>query len=384
MLIKVKVTDEDGHTKGRAYTYQSDIDVAVGDLVVADMAGHDKTLLVVETGIDPSETEGADFIIKTIKGLASDIDVTEATEEPSIDIKIEKESLPVIKINFESIKTSLTETLKKYQRIVVTESTLAGCKSTQKELAGLRTKIDNYRKEKKKSLSEPIIAFENQCKELISLIEQAETPIKEGIKVFDDQKRNDKYQAAEKLIKAVAEKTGLREKYGSQLTVLDKYCNLTAKEGDVRSDLEARALALLSEQNREDELIDIIKDSIDSENQRIDTKLKFEDFKRLIDRNVPTKDILAEVKARAESIYKAEHPEPKPEPTVEPITETYLWSAAEVPKLEPQTEQEAESDEAIHYAVYRITGSEKDLLSVSKFLKDNDISYKVTDQGEVE
>jgi hypothetical protein len=290
------------------------------------------------------------------------------------DIRIVNESLPVIQINFEEMKAALADTLKKYNGIVVTEETLSGCKQTQKELAGIRVKIDTYRKDKKKELSKPIEAFESQCKELIALVEQAESPIKEGIQVFDDAKREEKRKAAEVLIKIVIEENGLTEKYGAQLTVIDKYCNLTAKDSEVKADLEARALALLSEQNREAELIDIIKDSINTANQRINAKMKFEDFQRLIDRNVPTKDILAEITARAESIYKAEHPEPKPELTAEPIAEA---------TPEPVTTSEPSVTPLRYFADYHITGTAAQLMSVSKFLKDSGISYEVTDQGEI-
>lgn len=220
------------------------------------------------------------------------------------------------------------------------------------------------------------MAFEEQCKELISLIEKAEQPIKDGIKVFDDAKREEKRKIAENLITVVADEVGLSEKYAAQLTVNEKYCNLTAKESDVKSDLEARALVLLSEQSRETELIEIIKDSIEAENEIIESKLKFEDFQRLIERGMKTKDILAEVKASATRIYKAENPpkvEAIAEPTIvtEPVTEPII-------DIEP-----VNVIESIFYANYRITGTEKQLLAVSQFLKTTGITYKVTEQGEI-
>lgn len=290
------------------------------------------------------------------------------------DIRIIEEQLPVIKINFDQLKEGLSETLKIYKNIVVTEETLPGCKQTQKELAGIRIKLDTYRKDKKKELSKPIEAFENQCKELISLIEQAEAPIKDGIKVFDDQKREEKRLAAVKLIGVVIDEIGLNQKYGARLDVSEKYCNLTAKESEVKSDLEARAMVLKTEQDREAELLEIIQDSIDTENKRIDAKLNFSDFTRMIERGVPTKDILAEVKSAADRIYRAEHPEPKPEPVAENVP-------AEEPKIEPQPEPTTEADEPTYFAVYRITGTKNDLLSVSGFLKEKGLTYKVTEQG---
>lgn len=384
MIIKVKVIDDNGQPKGRAYTYKSEIDVNVGDLVVADMAGKDKILLVDEINVPE---EKYDFEIKTIKGLADDVETDEVLEAAPLEFKIEKEVVPVIKINFEELKESLSNTLQDYKGLVVTEANLSTCKAKQKELAGIRVKIDNYRKEKKKELSKPITLFEAQCKDLVSLIEQAEKPIKEGIEVFDSQKRDLKRNQAIELAKEVATEYGLSEKYADRLEILDKYCNLTAKSNEVKEDLISKAMTLKVEQDREEELIDIIKDVIDSENERINRKMKFEDFKRYIDRGMSAKDVIAEIKLSASRIYEAENPlipettpEPLqnivPEPKLEPIPEP-----VKVPINEPTFAPIQE--EPIYYAVYRITGKHGQLLGVSKFLKDNGINYTVTDDGEI-
>lgn len=373
MIIKVKNIDENVMPKGRAYTYKSDIEVKEGDLIVADMAGHDKILVVVDTGIDQSEIEGVDYEIKTINGFASDFKVE---ENPKLDIVIKKESLPVIEINFDEMKKALSDTLKKYKGIVVTEQTLKGCKTTQKELAGVRVKIDTYRKEKKKVLSQPIVDFENQCKELIALIEGAEQPIKDGIKVFDDAKREEKRTAAQRLILEVVEEQELSPKYAGRLDVSEKYCNLSAKDSEVKSDLSARAMVLRVEQDREQELIEIIKDSIDAENEKIDSKLEYKDFARLIDRGMATKDILAEVKSRAGSIYRAENP-----PVKEPVVIHEVLVPKEVPQIEES--QTLAEEEPTYYAVLRISGGLDKLKSVSQFIKASGIPYSVIEQGEI-
>lgn len=376
MFVKVKTIDSEGNEKGRAYTYESDIDVEIGDKVIADMGGSDKVLKVIGYAA-PSDYENVDFEIKKIKLIyTGEADSDGVLPEKPLDICIEEESLPVIRINFEVLKAELTERLKNYAGIIVTEKTLQGCKATQKELAGLRTKIDTYRKDKKKALSAPITFFEDQCKDLISLIEKAEEPLKEGIKIFDDQKRNGKRDIAIKIIAEVAESMELLPKYAARIEVSERYCNLTATELDVRNDVQSKAYALKVEQDREAELIEIIKDTIETENKRIESKLNFSDFSRLIERGVPTKDILAEVKAGADRIFKAEHPEPKPEPTPveEPVVE---------PKIEPVSVQTVEVTETTYYAIYRITGNAKTLMGVSQYLKDNGVTYSVTDQGEI-
>lgn len=380
MLIKVDLIDDNGQPKGRRYTYKSEIDVNIGDLVVADMAGKDKILLVTEVNVPE---EKVDFEIKTIKGLATDTEINEVAEAASLEFKIEKEVAPIIKINFEELKESLSDTLQNYKGLVVTETNLSTCKVKQKELASIRVKIDNYRKEKKKELSKPITLFESQCKDLVSLIEQAEKPIKQGIKVFDDRRRDLKRNQAIELAKEAAEEYGLREKYAARLDILDKYCNLAAKSNDVKEDLISKAMALKVEQDREEELIDIIKDAIDSENERINRKMKFEDFERYIDRGMSAKDVIAEIRLSANRIYEAENP-PMPEPIPEPV-QSIMHEPVPEPIQEPITEPvfEPMQEEPTYYAVYKIVGKHKQLLSVSKFLKDNGINYTVTDDGEI-
>ena len=295
-----------------------------------------------------------------------------------MEVKILQESLPIIQINFEEMKTALTETLEGYRNIVVTEETLKVCKESQKELASTRVTLDNYRKDKKKTLSKPITEFENQCKELIALVEEAEQPIKDGIKVFDDLKREEKHNVALRIIQEVVQEQELNEKYASQLIIIDKYCNLTAKESEVKEDLTSKAMTLKVEQDREAELIEIIKDAIESENERINSKMKFEDFKRYIDRNMSAKDVIAEIKLRAANIYRAENP-PKIEPIIEIIPEP-IFEIVPEPIFEPI---EKEIIEPKYYANYKITGELRQLRGVSDYLKANNISYEVGEQGKI-
>lgn len=288
-----------------------------------------------------------------------------------MEVKILKEQLPVIQINFEEMKNALLEILAYYEGIVVAEDNLGECKEAQKELAGVRVKIDNYRKDKKKELSKPIIEFENQCKELIKLVENVEKPIKDGIKIFDNKRREEKKLIAERIIKEISAEYELNEKYAARLTIDERYCNLSIKEIEVRNDVEARAMALKVEQNSEEELIEIIKDVIDSENERINRKIKFDDFQRYIDRGMSAKEVIAEIRLAANRIYEAENP--KQEPVIEPIIE---------PTIQPAI-NEIEPIEQIYYASYKITGTHGQLLAVSKFLKNNKIEYEVTEQGEL-
>lgn len=289
----------------------------------------------------------------------------------------EKElQMPVIKINYDELKGELEKSLKEYDGLVVTAETLPGCKNAQKELAGLRNKVDAYRKEKKKELSAPITAFENQCKELVSMIESVEAPIKEGIKVFDDKKREEKKAVAEQIIEDVVKEQGLNEKYAKQLTVIDKYMNLTATKKDVKEDIETRAFALKVEQDREEERMNIIQSVINSENQRINTKLDIEQFRACINYGMATSEIIEEIKKRADEIYKAENT-PKEEEIKQPAEEV----KEEVPQSPaPEAPQQPQKQFTV---TIKMIGSADEMKTVSAFLKANNVSYEILEQKEV-
>lgn len=287
-----------------------------------------------------------------------------------LDLRVIKQEQPVIEINFEEIKSNLSESVKEYSGLIVTDDTLPICKAKQKELAGIRVKIDNYRKEVKKAMSKPIDEFEAKCKQLIGLVEEAEKPLKEGIQVFDDKKREEKRQIAIGIIQAAIEQHGLKPKYAEQLHVLDKYTNLTAKASDVREDVEQRVFILLGEQKKEEEMLEIIQDTIDTVNKTIKTPLSMADFQRLIDIGVSPKDIIAEVNKRAEKIREAEAP--KPEPTVQQAPEPIKEVA---PTNEPQQ---------MYFVELRVTGTKLDIRNLGQYLKGNGYTYSLIKQGKVE
>ena len=289
-----------------------------------------------------------------------------------MDIEVKEFQPPKIVINYDTLKAELEKHLKVYSGLIVTAETLDGSKAAQKELASLRVKIDTYRKEKKKEIEKPIKEFEDQCKELVALVESVEKPIKEGIKVFDDQKREEKRQKALQLAAEVVEAAGLNEKYADKLDVIDKYMNLTATAKAVKEDLETRAFALKIEQDREEERLEIINSVIDSENQKLKTKLTTDMFNRMIDSEASTSTIIEEIKLRAAVLYEAENKPVEP-PKEEQPTET--------PQQQEKAVNEAQVQPEKHYtATLKLVGTLEELRSVSAYIKEHGISYEVLDQ----
>lgn len=303
------------------------------------------------------------------------------------DLKVTKE-LPVIKSNFEDVKASLTETIAKYKGIVVTEEGLQDCKATQKELAGLRNKIDDFRKTVKKDMESPIKVFEGQCKELIGLIEEAELPIKDGIIIFDNKRREEKRNKALEFIKESIEAHQLSEKYVARLDVLDKYLNLSGSVKSVREDIEQRAINLAKEQEEEIKAREMQKATIlatiESANININSKLKIEDFQRYIDMNYPLDRIVREINVRAEAIRKAENP---PEPPkvkqeelkpVEPVKENKTVSADIKPIQKP-----VKQTEKLYFYELKVIANENNMLKLKELIQSDGFQYETLNKGVV-
>ena len=109
-----------------------------------------------------------------------------------MELKIEKYELQPIKFNFDELKGKLTESLEKYQGLVVTEDNLSDSTKTRTELNKLKTSIEDERKRIKKEWNEPYVAFENQIKELVGLVDKPIQCLDTQIKAFEDERKENK------------------------------------------------------------------------------------------------------------------------------------------------------------------------------------------------
>ncbi|WP_054198887.1 DUF1351 domain-containing protein [Clostridium baratii] len=290
------------------------------------------------------------------------------------EMQINKQ-LPVITLNFEEVKRSIQETMKKYDGIIVTEERLKDCKATQKNLAGLRNDIDGYRKAIKKEMEAPIKEFEGKCKELISLISDVEKPIKDGIKIYDDKRREEKRSKALEYIKESIEAHNLNGKYAARLDVKDRYLTLSGSLKSIKDDIELRAAALEKEQEDEKQRMEMLKisiqNAIDNANKDINTKLRYEDFSKYIEFGWSLDKILKEINDRAVMIREAE----KQKEVVVPIEN--------VDEVKQESAKEIKQNKERYYVDIYVEHSLEDIQRLSKFLKDNGYKYKVNKKGKV-
>ncbi len=294
--------------------------------------------------------------------------------------------LPVINANFDEVKESLNQSLEKYKGIVVTEETLQDCKKTQQDLGKVEKGIEDFRKSVKKELEAPIKEFESKCKELTALIGEVKRPIKDGIALYDTKRKEEKKEQAEELIKGCIKELGLIEKYSRQLTILDKYLNLSASKKSVKEDIEARGQSLKLQQDAEIKEIENMKLSINSYvesiNEDINTKLKADNYYRYIPYSNIAR-IMEIIKREHDNIKLAENP-PKPEAKQEPVQEQ-----ASIPvdlKPHPQVQEkpiEKTKDERKFFYEIKVMGDLDHMLKLNELLKSEGFEYKVVNKGVV-
>jgi hypothetical protein len=300
-----------------------------------------------------------------------------------LDLKVIKQVSPVIEINFEELKKTLSASIEEYKALVVTEQTLPICKAKQKELAGIRTKIDAERLRIKKEMSKPIDAFELECNELIKLVKDTEQPLKDSIKVFDDKTRDEKRKIAEQFIQSSIEQHGLTEKYSKQLTVLDDYTLLGATKKGVKESVEQRAFILQGEQNKEKERLELIQDAIDNANKTIKKQVDISSVQWMINKEMPTKEIIQSVNNLAAQIWEAENP-PEPEPLPEPVVQPSPASQPAPTYSAPSKATVAEVKKQKYFVELRVEETWEGIENLGKLLKANGFEYTKLRQGKVE
>lgn len=103
-----------------------------------------------------------------------------------------KELPKQINFNHEQLKTELSEKLKYYNALVVTEDSIKSAKDDRAKLNKLKTVLDDKRKEVKKDCLTPYEDFERKVKELIGMVDEPITAIDSQISVFDKLKKTEK------------------------------------------------------------------------------------------------------------------------------------------------------------------------------------------------
>lgn len=279
--------------------------------------------------------------------------------------------VPIIKTNFEEVKESLMGNLERYKGIIVTDETLKDCKATQKDLAGLRAKIDKYRKETKSTLNDPIKMFEAECKELIALIDEVEKPIKQGISSFDEKRRQEKVLSALDYLNSKIEENELNEKYKSKISIHDIKINLTNSMKSIKEEIDVKIsnLKALQESELKEKALtkNTITQYIEAVNEDINTKLTYSEFVTFIEEGWTVDKIMALINGQVKKIKEAEK-----------VKEVAPVEATEQKVVEP-----IKAEKQKFFVELKIIGDKYQIGEIKQFLESRNFEHKLINQGKL-
>lgn len=110
-----------------------------------------------------------------------------------MELKVEEfKELAPVKFNYEDIKQWVTEKAEEYKKVVYTEDTIAIARTDRATLHKFSDAINNEKKRIKNELLKPYVDFENKCKELMAIIDDASKCIDTQVKAFENKEQEEK------------------------------------------------------------------------------------------------------------------------------------------------------------------------------------------------
>lgn len=152
-------------------------------------------------------------------------------------------NLPQTIKNLEQLKAELAPRLEKYNNLVVTEDSIKAAKADKSDLNRLKKTIDEQRKQIKKAYLEPYQILENQCKEVIALIDAPIQAIDKQLKVFDDIEKNDKFAKIKATYLSCTPPAWLT----LEKILPEKWANKTEKIDKIETEIKAKIIAIKAE-----------------------------------------------------------------------------------------------------------------------------------------
>lgn len=112
-----------------------------------------------------------------------------------MEFELREYQLPELSFNFEALRTDVEAKAKEYDGLAYTPERIAEVKADRAELNKLRTRIDDARKEVKKTYNEPLNKFEMQIKSILAPLDAVIGKMDALIKTEQEERR--KARAAE-------------------------------------------------------------------------------------------------------------------------------------------------------------------------------------------
>ena len=93
-----------------------------------------------------------------------------------------------VQVNWDEVKKSLAAYIDKYQGLIVTDDNLDDSNKALREIVSVRTSIQKFEISGKRVTKKPYDDFAAGCKELLKIVQQAESPLRDQLDAYDQRR----------------------------------------------------------------------------------------------------------------------------------------------------------------------------------------------------
>jgi len=302
--------------------------------------------------------------------------MSDQPENVSTDLvlKVYETTPAVVSFNYQEITNHLDSVLAKYRGLVFTDSTIAECKKTIAELRKGQKSLDDFRISTKKQLTASVTDFEKECKTLHSKFEEVIKPLSEQQDQFELDRREKKRVEIQSTIDALVTEKELNEKFAARLVILEEYFNKGKAIKAIKTELFTLASSLKVQQDKEAQDEDLIKTKVELANAQYQLTnalrpgaysmlLSYKSIAEIESLIISDAQEVQELeKEKAEVLAAKDVDVPK----VEEVRITQTFAAPEpVPT----------KSSVVVTRLYRITGTEEQLIALEGYLGGNDLPW---------
>lgn len=283
----------------------------------------------------------------------------------SLDLAVKTEVFEPaqVKFNYEEIEAVLSENLKKYQGLTFTEKEATECKKVIADLRKGKRLVDQYRVKTKKQLTEPIKAFEEQCKSLNEKFDSVIEPLLEQSRVFEEKEREAKRVKVEQILERVIEDLQLSDEIIKQMKFADSFFNKSTTLKSIEEDFHEQATRLLEQAEHERAQKELIKQHVEITNLKQETELQENAYVHLIGHK-ENDEIKQIIEADAEKIKADQEKEKR---------------LAGAKKMKESFDKEKTASNEKYIEVYEVTGTDEQLDKLEEFMNGLSLTWKVVE-----
>lgn len=279
-----------------------------------------------------------------------------------------------IEFNFDEIEKELDASLVKYQNLTFTEDSTTDLRKVLAELRKGKQAVDRYRIDTKKQLNEPVVKFEDKCKELNEKFDNAINPLDKQLKEYVQRERDEKLKQCEEIRAKIIKEYELDDEYASQVEILDQYLTKSRSLREVEESMDFQAKNIKLEQDKKAADIEIIKTTVKLANAENNLSLSVDAYVRLLEIN-DVETIKKQIEIDAGNEVARRHLEEQEKLTQDVATKS-IPVVSELPELPFDDLPFGDIEEDKTYR-YTITGTPSQFDELETFMRQKNIEWAV-------